>query len=104
VILASVFVGYPLLMAMIALFVRFVRPGWRTMRIVLVANVPLPACMLAAAGIGVASLGPARPSEIDATGMAIAVYMMGGMFVAFWMVVLGIPAAWVALRWTRPGG
>ncbi|PTQ60099.1 hypothetical protein C8J45_11350 [Sphingomonas sp. PP-CE-3G-477] len=36
--------------------------------------------------------------------MAIAVYLMIGMFAAFWMVLLGIPASWAALRWIRRKG
>jgi len=88
-------------MAAAALLVRLVRPRWRTIRIVLWSNLPLPIGALVGAWIGVASVGPAAPGEIDASGMAIAVYMMLGIFAAFWMVVLGIPASWAALRWIR---
>ncbi len=99
--LTLVFVGYPVLVAVVALLVRRVRPGWRTIRIVVLINLPLPICTLVAAAIGVASVGPAAPGEIDASGMAIAAYLMIGLFAAFWMVVLGIPASWAALRWIR---
>ena len=98
------FMAYALLIAGAALLVRTVRPHWRTSRIVLLTNLPLPICVLVAAGIGVASVGPAAPGETDASGMTIAVYMMGGMFLAFWMVVLGMPASWAALHWLRRRG
>jgi hypothetical protein len=97
-------IAYPLLMAALALLVRAVRPDWRPIKIVVLTNLPLPLCALVIAGLGVASIGPAAPGEMDASGMAIAVYMMIGMFAAFWMIVLGMPAGWAALHWTRRKG
>ncbi|MES3153969.1 hypothetical protein [Sphingomonas faeni] len=98
------FIAYPLLMAVLALLVRTVRPDWRTMKIVVLTNLPLPVCAMVIAGLGVASIGPAPPGEMDASGMAVVVYLMLGMFAAFWMLVLGMPASWVALHWTRRRG
>ena len=95
------FMAYPLMMAVLALLVRIVRPDWRTIKIVVLTNLPLPVCAMVIAGLGVASIGPAPPGEMDASGMAIAVYLMLGMFAAFWMLVFGIPASWAALYWTR---
>lgn len=98
------FLAYAVVMAVAALLGRRLRPEWPTSRIVMRVNLPLPICVLVAAGIGVASVGPAAPHETDANGMMIAVYMTGGMFVAFWMVVLGVPASWAALRCTGSKG
>ncbi|PTQ60100.1 hypothetical protein C8J45_11351 [Sphingomonas sp. PP-CE-3G-477] len=46
------FIGYPVLIAAVALLVRRMRPDWRTIRIVAPTNLPLPIGTLVAAGSG----------------------------------------------------
>lgn len=83
----------------VALLRRF-RPAWSQRRVVLVAILPGPLAIVVAAAIGIAMLGPAPPGETDATGMTIAIYIIGGTCLAGISLVLGGIAAWIAIRLT----
>lgn len=89
---------YPLSVAGATALVRALRPDWRGWSIVLAANAPGPVLALGAAGVLIATLGTAPPGETDATGMALALYMVGGLLGAGAMLVVGLPAGWAALK------
>lgn len=93
--------AYPLAVAGLALLLRRVLPDWGAARLVPAAAVPGPAVVLALAAVAVARLGPAQPGGTDANGMAMMVYLLGGAMLAAFMLALGLPAAWAALRLTR---
>lgn len=89
---------YPLVIAGIAALVRMLRPGWQRRRVIAGITLPAPLAVLAAAAWSIAALGPAPRGEIDATGMALAVYAIGGSILAAALLVLGLGAAWLVLR------
>ena len=89
---------YPLVIAGLAALVRLLRPGWMGWGAIGAITLPAPLAVLGAAAWGIAALGPAPPGEIDATGMALAVYAIGGSLLAAGLLVLGVPAGWLVLR------
>ena len=89
---------YPLVIAGLAALVRLLRPDWPRWSAIGAITLPAPLAVLGAAAWGIAALGPAPPGEIDATGMALAVYAIGGSLLAAALLVLGVPAAWLVLR------
>lgn len=89
---------YPLVIAGLAALVGKLRPGWPRRRVIAGITLPAPLAVLAAAAWSIAALGPAPRGEIDATGMALAVYVIGGLVLAAALLVLGLGAAWLVLR------
>ncbi|KQM88803.1 hypothetical protein ASE67_03560 [Sphingomonas sp. Leaf23] len=93
-LLYSVAVG-----GVVALLLRY-RPAWSRRRVFWTVILPAPSAAMVAAAVGVAMLGPAKAGEIDATGMAMAVYLVGGKVLACALLALGGFAAWIAIRLT----
>lgn len=89
---------YPLVIAGLAAVVRLLRPDWPRWGVIGGITVPAPLAVIGAAAWSIAALGPAPPGETDATGMALAVYAIGGLLLAGALLVLGVPAAWLMLR------
>lgn len=89
---------YPLVIAGLAALVPLLRPSWSPWRAIWRLTLPVPLVVLGVAAWGIAALGPAQPGEIDATGMALVVYVIGGSLLAGSLLVLGVPAAWLVLR------
>jgi hypothetical protein len=82
----------------LAALVRLLRPGWPRWGVVGGVALPAPLVVLGAAAWSIAALGPAPPGETDATGMALAVYAIGGSLLAAALLVLGVAAAWLVTR------
>ncbi len=95
---ALILLLYPLVIAGFSALVRLLRPGWPRWRLIWGITLPAPLVVLGVAAWGIAALGPAQPGEVDATGMALVVYVIGGGLLAGVLLVLGVPAAWLVLR------
>lgn len=95
---ALILLLYPLVIAGLSALVRLRRPGSPRWRVIWWLTLPAPLIVIGVAAWGIAMLGPAPPGEIDATGMALVVYVIGGCLLAGTLLVLGVPAAWLVLR------
>lgn len=100
IFLAAIF-AYAFLVVALNWFLRWLRPAWSPSRIAITANAPGPLVIVTALIWFVVTLGPAPPGEIDATGMALMVYMVGGAAVIAAMIVVGTVAGVLMWRLRR---
>jgi hypothetical protein len=94
-------VGAGLICVVPALLIARKWPGWGTPRIALTATAIPMLLILGLVILGIWSVGPPRPDEIDAGGMAIAAYMFLGMCVEMLILLIGLPCALIAAHEAR---
>ncbi|WP_076073101.1 hypothetical protein [Sphingomonas montana] len=101
--LLTAVLGYGAFVAIVTGLARVGRPGWPRGSILLLANVPMPAILLLVGGFltGQILLKMPPAGEIDASGMAMMVYMVGGATIALTMLAVGIPTSLLVVRALR---
>ncbi|WP_420136242.1 hypothetical protein [Sphingomonas sp.] len=96
-----ILIGYAAAVAAVTALLHALRPAWGRWSIVSLVAYPVPVATILVTLYFIGGVGRAAPGETDASGMAIAVYMISGLMTAGAALLIGLAASLVTLRWFR---